>query len=512
MSRRSYLILFLLALALQIAVSRLQKIPGYLDADYYFSGGVQLAQGNGFAEPYLWNYLDDPTGIPHPSHGYWFPLASIVSALGMWLTRQTNYESGRIFFILIAALIPPLTAALSFRFFRNFAFAWTSALLALFPTFHLPFLPVPDNYGIYMLAGGLIFLLADRPRPWFWLGALAGVLSLARSDGLLWLALTFVLLFWRARDEKIPLAALTRFGALTLLGFLVVMGGWYLRNLNVFGAIMPPTNSRALWLTSYEETFIYPASKLTVQTWLASGWAEILKARWWAFSNNLQTVIAAQGHLILFPFIVLGMYFLRKDRRVQLGALAWIALFLVMTFVFPFAGARGSFFHAAAALQPLFFVLAPFGLEKVVAWARSKGRFDNKAYVLFRLVMVQVVVMISAWVIWARVVQNGWEEGELSYPAVEAFLVQHGARPDERIMVLSAPGYYMMTGRPAFVQPYGDDLNTLLEVAQRYDIHYYAFEAQGKLKPFADLYDNPQNYPQFDYLGEVNDTRIFRFP
>ena len=89
--------------------------------------------------------------------------------------------------------------------------------------------------------------------------------------------------------------------------------------------------------------------------------------------------------------------------------------------------------------------------------------------------------------------------------------MEHGAQPGEPVMVLSSPGYYMMTGRPAFAQPDGD-VNTLLEVAERYDIHYYAFEAQGKLDPLADLYDNPQNYPQFEYLGEVDDTRIFRFP
>ena len=70
MSRRTYLILFFVTLIVQFVVSRLQTVPGYLDATYYFSGGVQLAQGNGFTEPYLWNYLDDPQGIPHPSHGY----------------------------------------------------------------------------------------------------------------------------------------------------------------------------------------------------------------------------------------------------------------------------------------------------------------------------------------------------------------------------------------------------------------------------------------------------------
>ncbi|GAB4499333.1 MAG: hypothetical protein OHK003_14760 [Anaerolineales bacterium] len=511
MSRRSYLILFFIALAIQFAVSRLQTVPGYLDANYYFSGGVQLALGNGFTEPYLWNYLDDPQDIPHPSHGYWLPLASIISALGMWLTGQTTYEAGRLFFILLAALVPPLTSALSYRFFENTAFAWTSGILAIFPVFHLPFLPVPDNYAIFMLAGGLILLLADRPRPWFWMGMLAGMMSLARSDGLLWLALTFLFIFWCVRDEKLSFSSLLQFGALAFLGFILVMGPWYARNLSVFGAIMSPAGSRALWLTSYEETFIYPASKLNLDTWLASGWSEIFKVRGWAMTNNIQSVIAAQGHLILFPFIVIGMYLLRKDRRVQLGVLAWVILFFVMTFIFPFAGVRGSFFHAGAALQPLFWTLTPFGLEKVVAWARSKNRFTDHAYVVFRIALIQIVIMLSAWVVWVRVIQNGWEEGELSYPAVEQFLVEHGAQPNEPIMVLSSPGYYMMTGRPAFVQPYGD-VNTLLEVANRYNIRYYAFEANGKLKLIADLYDNPQNYPQLEYLGEVDDTRIFRFP
>lgn len=511
MSFRSYLILFAISLVVQIAVSRFQTIPGYLDADYYFSGGVQLVQGRGFTEPYLWNYLDDPQGIPHPSHGYWYPLASIVSALGMWLAGRQTYEAGRLFFILLASLVPPLTAALSFRFFQNPAFAWTSGLLAVFPVFHLPFLPVPDNYAIFMLAGGSIFLLANRPRPWFWMGLLAGILSLARSDGLLWLALIFLLAYWRMRDEKLPFSSLILDCALAFFGFLLVMGPWYARNLTVFGSLMSPAGSRALWLTSYEETFIYPASKLSFESWLASGWKSILEIRWWAFTNNIQTVIAAQGHLVLFPFIVIGMYLLRRDRRAQLAVLAWVVLFLVMTFIFPFAGVRGSFFHAGAALQPLFFALTPFGLESAVAWARKRNRFTEHAYVVFRIALVQIVIMLSVWVVWFRVVQKGWEEGELSYPAVERFLVEHGAQPDDAVIVLSSPGYYMMTGRAAYVQPYGD-VNTLLAVAERYGIRYFAFEAQGRLEPLRGLYDNPQRYDQLEFLGEVNETRIFRFP
>jgi hypothetical protein len=107
MTRRGYIFLFVLALVVQIAIASFQEIPGYLDADYYFGGGLQLVRGNGFSEPYIWNYLDEPQALPHPSHGYWMPLASIVAAFGMFVTGEHTYAAARLGFILLAALVPP---------------------------------------------------------------------------------------------------------------------------------------------------------------------------------------------------------------------------------------------------------------------------------------------------------------------------------------------------------------------------------------------------------------------
>lgn len=511
MKRWSYIVLFALGLIVQLAVAAFQTIPGYLDADYYFMGGKQLVEGKGFTEPFIWNYLDDPQGIPHPSHGYWMPLASLVAAAGMALTGQTTYQAGRLGFILLAALVPPLTAFLAYDYTKRPALAWTSGLLAVFPIFHTAFLPVPDNYGIYMLAGGLYFLAAQRRGAAFILGLLSGVFTLARTDGLLWLALTFLFLYLHGRDERKKTGLILLDYVFAMGGFLLVMGPWYLRNLSVYGALMSPSGSRALWLTNYEETFTYPASNLSMQNWLASGWKAILNVRLWSLGNNLQTLVAAQGGLILFPFILGGMWIERRDRRVQIAFLGWMALLGVMTVVFPFAGARGSFFHAGAALQPLFWTLAPIGLDAVVTWARQRGRFTPDAFVVFRLALVMVAAILSAWVVWVRVIQPGWQEGELAYPAVETFLVERGISPHAPIIALSAPGYTMMTGRPAYAQP-ATDGQGLLDLAEHYDLHYFAFEAQGKLKPLRDLYDHPQAYPQFEYLGEVNDIRIFHIP
>src|SRR4029453_16727486 len=103
-----------------------------MDADYYFAGGVQLASGKGFTEPYIWNYLSDPQGLPHPSHTYWMPLASIISALGMWLTNQSTYTAGRAAFILLSACVPLLTARLAFDVTRKPFLSVVSGLLSIF--------------------------------------------------------------------------------------------------------------------------------------------------------------------------------------------------------------------------------------------------------------------------------------------------------------------------------------------------------------------------------------------
>ena len=162
MSRRSLLLLFLLGLAVPLGIAQFQSLPGYMDSDYYFGGGVQLARGNGFTELYLWNYLADPRGLPTPSHAYWMPLASILAAAGMWLTGQTTFASARIGFILLAALVPPLTSLLAFRLTSNRAASLLSGLLACFPIYYAPFLPVPDNYAIYMLLSIAFFLLLSN--------------------------------------------------------------------------------------------------------------------------------------------------------------------------------------------------------------------------------------------------------------------------------------------------------------------------------------------------------------
>jgi hypothetical protein len=440
----------------------------------------------------------------------------------MWLTGQTTFTAARLFFILIAAIIPPLTAALAYTFSQRRDLAIASGVLAVFSVYHAPFVGVTDNFSPFMLFGGLYFLVVTQliqgknpTRNWFLLGILSGLMTLSRSDGLLWLGLTFLFaltqvkrLTFNVQRQSFTLH-LSSF-ILALLGFLFIMSPWYVRNFNVYGSFMAPGGSRALWLANYDQTFIYPPEQLNLDSFLALGWDHILKDRLWALNNNLQSGFAAHGGIILFPFIVAGIIYYWKDERVKLASIAWLILFFVMTVLFPFAGARGAFFHAGAALQPLWWSLAPLGLESILNSLQKRGIGHEGNRFVFRSILIMVAMILTVYVVYLRIFTLGWGEGEdADYPVIEQVLVQNGIQDEDIVIVRNAPGYYLKTGRSAVSVPYGGE-EAILAVAEQFDAYYLVLEPEAALEPIQDLFQNPDGSSQFIYLGEHNDTRIYR--
>ncbi|HCK65639.1 MAG TPA: hypothetical protein DHW49_05190 [Anaerolineae bacterium] len=520
MSFRTYFLLFLSGLILPIILAQFQPKPGYLDSEYYYAGGIQLATGNGFNEPYLWNYLDGTKSLPHPSHTYWFPLASIISAISMWLFNNTSYAVARIPFIIIAALVVPITVHVAYLFSKRKDMAIISAVFAIFSVYHAPFVGVTDNFSLFMFFGGLYFifitkLLEDstQKKNYFILGILSGLLSLSRSDGLLWLGITFLFILFRIKNYELPITnLLSRFthqASLALLGFLLIMSPWYYRNLSTFGTLMAPGGSRALWLQNYEQTFIYPPEALTKESFLEYGWENIWNDRLWAISNNLQSGFAAHGGIILFPFILAGILYFRKDERVKLAVIAWLILFFVMTFIFPFAGVRGAFFHAGAALQPIWWTLAPLGLDSILASLRKRNWGDERGRIIFTSSLVLVTIILTFFVAYIRIFQLGWGEGKTNYVAVEQILVENGSEKEDIVIAWDAPLYYLDTNRSAVSIPYGG-VEAVLAVSKQFNADYLVLEPEAALGELKDLLESPNQYENFILLGEVNGAKIFR--
>lgn len=515
LSRRDYFILFVLALMVAMVVVALQPVPGYMDADYYFAGGKQLASGHGFNDPFLWNYLDHPQGLPQPSNSYWNPLASIVAAGGMVLTGRINFLSARIGFILMAVMAPLIVAALADRISQKRSLALLAGLLTIFSGYYLPFIVTTDNYSLYMLVGALYFLLLEKLtlKKSILLGLLAGIFNLARGDGLIWLPLTLLAVSVLAYRQTIASTFRIRImqsgwnGLLALLGYLLVMGVWFVRNLSVFGAALPPGSGFVLWMTSYNQIFSFTPELFTFQSWIASGLQEALKARASAVWQNLETAFFAEGMIFLFPLICAGVWKERHSFRVQLGVLGWLGMLLAESLLFPFASVSGGFFHAGTVFQPLWFALAPLGLEALLMQISRNNEKLAQLTRIFPAILLVIMILFSAMLVKIRVVDSGWNEGEYLYLKADQFLAAQGARPEAVVMVRNPPAYFVMTGRPAIVVPDGD-VQALLAASRKYDASYVILEQIGSSSPLYDLYEHPETYPEFKPLGVIGDNHI----
>lgn len=514
MKPRELAILLLVAGLFYLAVASLQHAPGYMDADYYYAGGLRLAQGHGFSEMVLWNYLDNPQSLPHPSHGYWFPLASMVAAAGMWLSGAQSFFGARMLFLLIAALVAPATALLAFQITQNRQNSLVSGLLAVFSGYYVAFLATTDNFGILMLLGALFFFILanENKNAPLLLGLVSGLINLARADGALWFGLGLAGLLIRNVQALKPGFVKKTFPAvgLFILAYLLVMGPWMLRNLSIWGTPLTAAGGRVLWLTSYEDTFSWPADQITMQHWLAGGWSSFWGGWMNALRLNILSALGVQAAFWLLPLILVGLWQMRSHVQVRLAVFGWAVVFVVMTFVFPFAGSRGSFFHAGAAFQPVWFILAAVGLDKLVSVARARGRFGPAAPLFFRGVLVVVMALLSIWLVYVSVVQRGWNEFSQTYQRVEQVLLEHGARATDVVMVPNSPGYFVSTGRSAIIIP-DENLESVHALARVFGARFLVLEKNyfsARLQP---VYLHPENQPGLHYLIEFDGVKVYEF-
>ena len=503
MQKRTYLILFILEFSVLLLVAHFQPEPGYMDADFYEAGGIQLLNGKGFSAPFLWNYLDDPSGIPHPSNTYWMPLTSIIAWVGKVITRSISFHKSRIIFIVLSSLLSPLTAYLAYKISKKKYVAILAGMFAVFSGFYFPFLTTSDSFAIYWLLGGLFFITIPEEKEQlslkkvFALGMIIGFMHLTRGDGLMWMLVGISLIVY-VQGKKFSRNANFKNIAISLgvlfSGYLLLMGSWMFRNLRVTGSLLNPYLSRSLWINKYDELFNYPASSLTIQHWLSQGISEIFHSRLWALGINLQRFVAEQGMIFLNPFILIGAYRLRKDLRVKSGMIAWVLTIFVMTIVFPFAGARGGFFHSSAAIQPLFYAVGAVGIDEFINWGkRKRGWQRGQAIKVFGSGFVLFAIGLTIFVSIRQIYdyKSGeilWGKTERAYETIDSMLVSWGAGDDDIVMVGNPPGYFVMTGRRSIVIPNGN-LDTLLNAARKYHADYLVID-QDHPEGLNDLYND----------------------
>jgi hypothetical protein len=507
--RRDAVYLLATALILRLATAAFIPRPGYMDTAYYAAGAVRVARGGGFSEPFIWNYLNDPAGIPHPGFLYWMPLPSLLGATFAALFPDSFFAL-QVPFAILSAFVPLVAYDLAWQVSGSRRLARGAGLLGVFGGLFCPYWTRPETFAPFALFGSLALWLAGGGRgedgggrmetgSWLLVGVLVGLAHLTRADGILLLPvvavapfLTLYALRFTPRFSRNPL----RQCLFVFLGYLLIMAPWFARNMVVIGTPLSSASTKTIWLTEYDDLFCYKCD-LSPSSYLAWGWGNILRSKLSALWINFQRLLAEEGLVFLLPFAVVGLYRLRRRLSFLLASLYLAMIYLAHSLVFTFPGWRGGFFHASSAVLPFLYAAGMEGLDVAVHWVARRRRTwrYHQARVLFAAAAVVVAMGLSGAMAWRKIPE--WRTADGVYEDVDRWLTDQGAA-DAAVMVGNPPAFWYHTDRPAIVIPNGD-VGTLLEAADRYGVRYVLLDS-NRPAPLADLYAGEVRHPRLTVL------------
>ena len=493
--------LYLLALAVRLALVGGFADPAYPDSFYYVDVARQLAAGHGFSVDVLWIFAEvgghipaNPV-LPIPSNAHWMPLASLVQVPFIWLLGPTAFASA-LPFALIGATAAPLAWAIGRDAGAPRSVAIGAGILTALTGLSLVYLAQPDNFSLYqpLVAGSLLMAargLRGSRRSFLLAGLLAGLATLSRNDGVLVLGvlgLGFLWDRWRAirsrgeRAVRIPLA--TALGAVAL--FAVCVAPWFARQLAVFGSLSPSTASgKVLFIRDIGEwnSITTPA---TLDHLLGMGLGPLLLTRLGGLVAAVFIFSVLVGVLVLIPPMLVGAWHRRRDAAFGPYLAYAVALFAFSSIVSAVHVPGGTFIHSAVALAPHGYVLALEGIVVAVAWIARRRPTWNPAQASRIFVGAAVGFGVLAAVAGAVSVHASWSAKRDRMQAVAAALDAAGAPADDRLMSIDAAGYKYWTGHPGVVLV-NDPLPTVLQVAQAYDTRWLILERSDSVPAVAQI-------------------------
>jgi hypothetical protein len=497
--------LYLVALGVRLAFLVLFPDPAYPDSSYYVDVARALQNGQGFNVDFIWIFAEvgghippDPH-LPIPSNAHWMPLASIVQVPFLLVAANNQLIAG-LPFALIGALAAPLTWFIARDAGASRLIGIAAALLVASPAAAAVFFSQPDNFGLYQpLVIGALWLTArglkGDARSFALGGLLVGLATLARNDGVL-VGLTIAIAFawnrWRAwrvsRDSNrvvaaggrpIALPAVWRiplWSAVACFGLLlVVVTPWFIRQLVVFGNLLPSSASgRVLFIRDITEwnSVVTPT---TLSYLLGQGIGSLVASRVGGFVAAVGIYAILVGALFLVPFMVIGAW--RRRMSVDFGPffVYAIILFAFSSLVSAVHVPGGTFIHSAVALAPYSYILAMEGLVAGVAWIARRRPSWNVEQASKVFVGGAVVLSIAASAFYGLVVVNDWSSVRLERESIATALNGLNVPTTDRLMSIDASGFRYYTGRGGVVSP-DDPIDTVEDVARAYDIRWLILE------------------------------------
>jgi 4-amino-4-deoxy-L-arabinose transferase-like glycosyltransferase len=483
MNHRDVAVLFAVAVVARAVAALLVDYPPYTDPAYYLVVADRLADGQGFTTPVLWSFLEvggrlpaDAT-LPVASNGHWMPLTSIVAAASIAVTEPLlgTWRAAQLPFVLLSAALVPFTYLVGWELWRSRTVALSGAVLALLAGPFLVLYPQVNNIAVFGAAGAGALWCATRVvrarRPFWWLvasGALAGVATLARVDGLLVVVASAAA--WWMRPGQRSLGA----GLASAAAFVVVIAPWLLRDLAVFGAPFPSAGGHTLWITSYNEQFSIGTDP-SLASYLAWGLPNIVLSKLATWGELLGRVAVLMGGLFILP-LVYGLWAERRRRQLA-PFLAYVAVvFLAMGMVFTFHAPRGAFYHSAAAWLPFAFPLAAASLPAASTAAGRWWPFLRRPATHRFLLVAGLAGAIGLSVTGSAVLLGQWNAAHDRLAVAADFLRGRDATAD-RVLSYDPAALHALSGNPGVAPPF-DAYPVIGQVVQAYDIRWVVVTLQ----------------------------------
>jgi hypothetical protein len=475
--------------------------PAYPDSAYYVDAARALHDGHGLNVDFIWIFAEVGGSIPAnpvlpvPAFAHWMPLASLVQVPFLFVFGDVAW-AGDVPFALIGALAAPLTWAIARDLGTRRLVAIGAGILTALPLLSLPFMAQPDNFSLYQpLVTGSLWMAArglrGSGRSFVLAGLLAGLATLARTDGLLVLVALGLVVVWdhtrarRARPldaggalvpEPPPTAVIPVRAALAALGvFALVMAPWWARQLLTFGTLSPSTASgKVLFIRDIGE-WNSIATPATLDHLLGMGIVPLLITRIGGFIAAATIYAILVCGLVLAPTLAVGAWARRHSADLVPFFSYAAILFLFSGLVSAIHVPGGTFIHSAVALAPYSYILALEGVGVGVAWIALR-RPAWRAFVATR-VFTSAAIVLSVLIAWLGVgsVHATWEARRDKATTIAAAFQQAKVPPTDRVMSIDAAGTKYWTGLGGVVLV-NDPLGTILDVAFAYDIRWLVLD------------------------------------